>query len=77
MVKRKKEAKKEKRVKMWTTLCVPNILTRQANNNAFLIVSTYYRTNLKSIYLYYQKVSTFFRTRHAVNACEHFILLYP
>jgi len=37
MVKRKKEAKKEKRIKMWTTLRVPHILTRQTNNNKSLI----------------------------------------
>jgi hypothetical protein len=29
LLKRKKEAKKEKRIKMWTTLRVPHILTRQ------------------------------------------------
>jgi hypothetical protein len=32
-LKRKKEAKKEKRVKMWITLRVTHILTRQTNNN--------------------------------------------
>jgi len=34
--KKKKEAKKEKRVRIWTTLRVPNILTRQASNKVFL-----------------------------------------
>jgi len=36
-LKRKKEAKKEKRVKMWITLRVPHILTRQTNNNIFYL----------------------------------------
>jgi hypothetical protein len=39
-LKRKKEAKKEKRVKMWTTLRVPHILTRQTNNNIFIFIKT-------------------------------------
>jgi hypothetical protein len=34
-LKRKKEAKKEKRIKMWITRCVTHILIRQTNNNNY------------------------------------------
>ena len=48
-LKRKKEAKKEKPVKMWITLRVTHILTGQTNNN-----------NVLSLFIKNQ--STFFRT---------------
>jgi hypothetical protein len=35
LLKRKKEAKKEKRVEIWKTLRVSHIPTRQTNNNVF------------------------------------------
>ena len=50
-LKRKKEAKKEKPVKMWITLRVTHILTGQTNNN-----------NVLSLFIKNQ--STFFRTSH-------------
>jgi len=38
-LKRKKEAKKEKRVKMWITLRVTHILTRQTNKQTTSIIN--------------------------------------
>ncbi|WP_147425697.1 hypothetical protein [Mucilaginibacter gracilis] len=37
LFKRKKEAKKEKRVRMWITLRVTHILTRQARHNKIVL----------------------------------------
>jgi len=37
LIKRKKEAKKEKHVGIWKTEGVSHIPTRQANNNSFFI----------------------------------------
>jgi hypothetical protein len=39
-LKRKKEAKKEKRVEIWKTLRVSHIPTRQTNNNVFFKINT-------------------------------------
>jgi len=38
LIKRKKEAKKEKRIEIWKTEGVSHIPTRQANNNSFLLL---------------------------------------